>query len=551
MQTFCSYSMIGQTKRSLRASPQGIIRANKAVLIFATKIDLAAEVEISRATVQNFFAGKPVGRENFHKICQKLELPWQEIADLPEETQQQLLQQSTATQNGSSVDTLVQKVRNKGCASIQLRCGMMRLLDMSQPIELNDIYTNVNILEKISGRRRLEVAELLKICVADEFDRPSLGRIDQDRVPGLEAVKQYSKLIVLGKPGAGKTTFLKHLAIQCSLGEFQANRVPIFITLKDFAETEQRPSLLEYITLSFSTYGIADNTIAEQVLSGGKALILLDGLDEVRETDEARILQEISNFTAKFHGNHFVISCRFATREYTFEQFTEVEIADFNEEQIANFVTKWFAAKDSTKSHQFLQKLKANSPIRELANNPLLLTMLCLMFEELADFPSNRVELYKEGLDILLKKWDAKRNIERNKVNINLSVQQKKDLLSQIARITFERGEYFFRQKELEHHIADYIRNLPGFNTDFETLQQDSEAVLKSLEADHGLLVERARGIYSFSHVTFQEYFMAREIVANSDPQALETALKHLVSHITEKRWREVFLLTTSIPWQK
>ena len=551
MQTFCSYSMTGQTKRSLRASPQGIIRANKAVLIFATKIDLAAEVEISRATVQNFFAGKPVGRENFHKICQKLELPWQEIADLPVETQQQLMQQSTATQNSSGLEASVQKVRNQAIASIQLRCGMMRMLDMSQPVELNDIYTNVNILEKISGRRRLEVTELLKICVTDEFDRPSFGRNEQDQVPGLEAVKQYSKLIVLGKPGAGKTTFLKHLAIQCSLGEFEADRVPIFITLKDFAETEQRPSLLEYITLSFSTYGIADNTIAQKILSGGKAIILLDGLDEVRETDAARIFQEISNFSAKFYKNHFVISCRFGTQEYTFEQFTEVEIADFNNEQIANFVTKWFAAKDSTKSHQFLQKLKANKPILELANNPLLLTMLCLMFEELADFPSNRVELYKEGLDILLKNWDAKRNIERNKVNINLSVQHKKDLLSQIARITFEQGDYFFRQKELEQHIANYIRDLPGVNTALETLQQDSEAVLKSLEADHGLLVERARGIYSFSHVTFHEYFMAREIVANSDPQALETALKQLVSHITEKRWREVFLLTTSIPWQK
>ena len=58
-------------ERSLKASPEGIKRANKAVLVFATKSDLAAEVEISRATVQNFFAGKPVGRENFYKICQK------------------------------------------------------------------------------------------------------------------------------------------------------------------------------------------------------------------------------------------------------------------------------------------------------------------------------------------------------------------------------------------------------------------------------------------------------------------------------------------------
>ena len=536
--------MTVRAKRSLKASSAGLHRANKAVLTFATKIDLAAELEISRATVQNFFAGKPVGRENFHKICQKLELPWREVADLPEDTQPP---QPEVTQNSTDVDTLVQEVRDKSSASIQLRCGIMRVLDMSQPIELDDIYTNVNILEKISGRRRLEVADLLKVCASNEFERPSLGRIAQERVPGLEAVKQYSKLIVLGKPGAGKTTFLKHIATQCSLGEFHANRVPIFITLKDFAETEQETSLLEHIIGQFSTYGITDTTVTEQLLNQGKVLVLLDGLDEVRETDAYRVLQEVRNFTAKFHANHFIITCRIATREYTFEQFTEVEVADFNAEQIATFAIKWFATKDPTKTNKFIQKLRANSPIQELATNPLLLTLLCLMFEESADFPSNRAELYTEGLSVLLRKWDAKRNIAREQIYKKLSVQHKEDLLSQIALITFEQGDYFFRQKEIEHYITDYIRNLPNVSIELEALQLDSEAVLKSIEAQHGLLVERARSIYSFSHLTFHEYFAAREIVASSDPQALETALNRLVNRITDKRWCEVFLLTVGM----
>ena len=532
-------------ERSLKASPEGINRANKAVLVFATKIDLAAELEISRATVQNFFAGKPVGRENFHKICQKLELPWREIAELPEDSAAPLAP-SLGTHT-VDVAALVQQVRLSGHASIQQRCGMMRVLDMSQPIGLNDIYTNVNILEKISGRRRLEVADLLKVCVTDEFERPGLGRIAQERVLGLEAVKKYPNLIILGKPGAGKTTFLKHVAMQCSLGKLSADLVPIFITLKDFAETEQHPSLLEYVISQLAASGISDTTVAEQILSQGLALVLLDGLDEVRETDCYRVLQEVRNFTAKFHLNHFIITCRIATREYTLEQFTEVEVADFDLEQIATFSSKWFAPKDPTKGKRFILKLKENRPIQELATNPLLLTLLCLMFEESADFPANRSELYKEGLNVLLRKWDAKRNIEREQVYKKLSIQHKEDLLGQIALTTFERGDYFFRQRELEQHIADYIRNLPGMGRSLEALQLDSEAVLKSIEAQHGLLVERARGIYSFSHLTFQEYFTAREIVASSDPQALETALKQLVSCITEKRWREVFLLTVGM----
>ena len=287
--------------------------------------------------------------------------------------------------------------------------------------------------------------------------------------------------------------------------------------------------------------------MAEQLLSQGRVLILLDGLDEVMETDWHRVLQEVRNFSTQFHANHLVIACRIAALEDSLEQFTEVEVADFDEQQIASFATKWFASKDPSRGKKFIQKINEKRSIRELANNPLVLTFLCLVFEESVDLPCNHSELYKEGLELLLKKWDAKRNVERDQVYKKLSLQHKENLLSQIARTTFEQGKYFFRQKELEHYIADYIRNLPDINTQVENLQKDSEAVLKSLEVQHGLLVERARGIYSFSHLTFQEYFTAKEIVNNSHPQILDIALKKMASRITETRWHEVFLLVPSM----
>lgn len=79
-----------------------------------------------------------------------------------------------------------------------------------------------------------------------------------------------------------------------------------------------------------------------------------------------------------------------------------------------------------------------------------------------------------------------------------------------------------------------------------KALQLDSEAILKSLEAQHSLLVERAKGIYSFFNMAFHEYFVAKKIVYNSQLQA-EEVFPNLVTHISEKRWREIFLLTVEM----
>jgi len=528
--------------RSLQASPEGIEKARRALThnSLTQKALAEEELKMSRHTVDKFFKGGRVDRRYFIQICERLKLEWDEIVAKPPSEEPK----AEANQaNGIDIDALVQEVREKIKASIQGLCGTMRVLDMSQPIGLNDIYTNVNILEKIPGRQRKEIAELLQQCNSEDFERFGLGRITEQRVPGVEAIKKYPKLMILGKPGAGKTTFLKYVAIQCNGGEFQAGRVPIFITLKDFAEAAKKPFLLEYISHQFSGCGVTDTQIAD-LFNQGRALVLFDGLDEVREEDNSRVLKEIRDFSNQFRDNHFVMTCRIAAQDYTFEKFTEVEVADFDNEQIATFATNWFKNK-AVKAESFIKRLEDNEPIQELATNPLLLTLLCLAFEESGDFPANRSELYKEGLDALLKKWDAKRGIYRNQIYKKLSVQRKEELLSKIALTTFEKGDYFFKQKAAEQYITDYIRNLPGANSNEEELQRDSEDVLRLIEAQHGLLVERAKGIYSFSHLTFHEYFTAREFTFGTQP--LEEMLQNLVSHIIEKRWREVFLLAVGM----
>jgi predicted NACHT family NTPase len=535
--------------RGIGASATGVEQAKSALRLKGwTQEYLAGVCGCTRQTINRFFAGNPIEKRILHDICEVLGIRFGEIAELDADE---------SINQTCSLDELVETIRINIYDRIQDKCGSMQVLDMSHPIDLNAIYTAVNILEKITGRRRLEYAQLLQTCSLENFDRFSLSGIQEQGVPGLNAVNKYSKLMILGKPGAGKTTFLKHLAIQCIEGAFKKELVPLFITLKDFAEAPKQPSLLDYLNQLFESYGIApemmvktgsltalvsSNTmLMELLLKQGRILFLLDGLDEVRETDNSRVLRQIQDFANQFSKNLFVITCRIAAREYTFERFTEVEVADFGDTQIRDFTTQWFKAKnDPIKAENFIKKLENDKGIRDLATSPILLTLLCIVFEESGSFPRNRSELYKEGLDVLLKKWDVKRNIERDQVYKKLSLKRKEDLLSQIALTTFQQGNYFFKQKDAERYIMLYIRNLPAAIQGKKTLQLDSEVVLKSIEAQHGLFVERARGIYSFSHLTFHEYFTARKIVSSTDTS-------ELVNHLTEKRWREVVLLTVGM----
>lgn len=527
---------------SLKASSKGIETAKKALNSRGlTQKALAQKLEKGRSTISKFFNGKPVERYIFEEICERLNLNWEDIFEPPPEEQQ-----SNNSNNFLQIDALVKEIRQKVQADIQQSCGTMRVLDMTQPIDLGSIYTQVNILKKITGRRRLDLNKLWESLNIENFDRFDPNQGEQERVEGLKAVQDYNKLMVLGKPGAGKTTFLKYLAIECSKGDFLKNYVPIFITLKQFAETElenqTKPGLLDYISQWLADCGVIENQAkAEQLLKAGRAFVLLDGLDEVREEDCDRTINQIRELSQKFTSSKFVITCRIAANEYTFTDFSEVEVADFKDEQIQKFAKCWFEIKkldDYTKD--FIQQLQNNPQIKELASNPLLLTLLCLEFEDSRNFPTDRAELYKRATETLLRKWDDKRRIYRQQVYHQLSVKRKEDLLSQIAFTTFNEKQYFFKQRIVENHIADYIINLPDAPTETEKLHLNSQAVLKSIEVQHGLLVERARGIYSFSHLTFQEYFTAEKIVN-------EQKLPELVEHITETRWKEVFVLVAGM----
>lgn len=546
-------------KPSLKASEAGReLAAQSLQLLGLNKTGLASAVGCSRQPVINFFKGIAIEQGLFLKICERLNLDWRVTAGLTEPEPVEVMPKLGAwlepDVDAISIEALVRSLRQTAKDSLYERCGTMRVLDMTRPVDLSNIYTSVHVLKQVSSHQRRKLSEILEEANASNFDRLGFGQILHPRKPVMEAVAEHKKLIILGKPGAGKTTFLKHLAIECIKGDFAPDRLPLFVNLKQFSEHPSRPSLLEFLSYRHLESQLTALSAADvetpllqlkQVLNAGRSLILLDGLDEVSQDAQDRVLTEIRLLSEDFRDNHFLMTCRVAAWEYTFEQFTEVEIADFDNAQIDAFSRQWFEDK-AIAAQSFLRSLARWPQLAELATTPLLLTLLCLAFESSGTLPGSRSELYQEGISTLLRKWDASRGIHRDQIYQKLSTKRKEELLGEIALTTFEQGQYFFHQRDLEYMIADYIRDLPEASSDSAVLQVDSSTVLHSIEAQHGLLVERAKYYYSFSHLTFHEYFSARELVLNSD-NLKETMVNLVQAHATEPRWRELFLLTSEL----
>lgn len=427
-------------------------------------------------------------------------------------------------------------MRSRLLDDIQRLHGTMPLWGVDRWVSLGDLFVDVNILELISSNRRSELDDLWRDFTLNNSDYRSLDRIglggEQQRLSGLAMLERNTNLMVVGKPGSGKTTYLQRIVTECNDGKLKANRIPVLIKLREFVDDGRKYAYNLEKFLEHQWW--LSNTNIELILKQGFALVLLDGLDEVAGEARKQITQQIKRFVRSYPQVQVIVSCRTQSQESKFDRFDYVEVADFNEKQARAFATHWFETvcrdteEGKTKTQEFLSQLfrAENKPIRELAITPILLSLTCAVFQQTGKFYSKRSKLYEEGLELLLEQWDKSREVERDEIYRDLSVERKLELLSYVAVKKFEQEQYvLFEQTELEGYIGVFL----GIEKKSSCL-----GILRAIEAQHGLLIERARQIWSFSHLTFQEHFTA---IWFSD----EMNWQNLVNHIMEVRWQEIF----------
>lgn len=419
--------------------------------------------------------------------------------------------------------------------ALRYQVETMMVLGKSGPVRLEgegSIFTDVYLLDEPTAFKRHSIN-------FDEYPK-RLDRLNEDeRYNGLEVVihPDSPNLFVLGKPGAGKTTFLKYIALQCVKGELP--KIPFLIRLHEWAN-DGLLDLLSNLTQQITNHGLEEaELLVTHWLQSGLAVVLFDGLDEIAQDNSLnqQAVEKLKQFARYYFTCQIVITCRIAANQYRFEQFQLVEVADFNDEQMRKFVSYWFANDEITRNAFLTQYFdQQDERFRELGNNPLLLSLLCLGFT--GQFPKNRGLLYEDALQQLLEDWNESKGIDRaeDAVYRDLSTTNKKAMFAQLAYQMINRKQYYIPARELTQWLSNYLQ--PHVEQ-----QVQGREILRAIVAQYGILIERARGIYSFSHLSFQEYFAARYIALHE----VEGTLFKLMTNVTNYHWREVFLLTASL----
>jgi formylglycine-generating enzyme required for sulfatase activity/energy-coupling factor transporter ATP-binding protein EcfA2 len=394
-----------------------------------------------------------------------------------------------------------------------------------------------------------------------------------------EALDKHRHLVILGDPGSGKTTLLRYLAllyardlaeggtlIRERLSLEESGYLPVLLPLRRLGAFLQARKPVEegteghLLLLQFLCELLGGERLDLPVdffdpyLQQGKAVLLLDGLDEVADPDiRRRVSRLVQAFTRAYPACRFVVTSRivgYIEMVRLEDRFIATTVRDFTLEDVRAFLMRWHQAvmigqmglsqlaihAAAEQTRQLVEAIQANDRILELAINPLLLTVIALVHRDRVKLPDRRAELYAEAVEVLLGKRDEARGIKELPIldSQPLDTSDKRLLLQQIAFSIHDLGRKEIDIQTLQNLLCEYFQDQC---LDENEPRRAANRFIRSVTERSGLLVARGEGIYAFSHLTFQEYLAAAAIADREDyiPCSLHRC--------GDEWWREVILL--------
>ncbi len=467
--------------------------------------------------------------------------------------------------------------RNPGLSEIPLEKVFIKLELKTQQFEMEDGFL---YLEDDAGK--LHSPEML---FQFRKDKESYSELNQFRtrlweaknrqlqivnLSVAEALHRHRHLVVLGGPGAGKTTLTRWLTVNFAkkeqgradaLGEqFRQPRLPILLELRRFADRFKQhsqqpttPDLVEEIANFVhqdSRFGNPPVELIAKALADGRCLILLDGVDEIAD-DGAReaLTRSIQAFFLDSDRDHRENLCLVTSRPHGYQDgaiaagFQRCEVAPFSNQDVNEFIEHWYATaygdEEKAEAQELIEAIAANPNVSQLATNPLLCTIIAIVYRNNRVLPNRRVELYQKCCEALLDTWERTKNIRDSGLIGRYDWQTKLDLLAPVAYWLHSQAQRLSAaEDDFVEQLAHVLRN-KGLVQNEIGAREEARRFIIAIRDRSGLLQGRGDGTLEFMHRTFQEYLTARYIADQPYPDYIDLVMEHL----HEAWWREVHLL--------
>lgn len=404
-------------------------------------------------------------------------------------------------------------------------------------------------------RRRVPISDIyVPTSISQELSpEPAAApfSVEPDPYTVFELAERIDRTVLLGDPGGGKTT-----AANVLMNLFASDgtrRVPFLVTLREYAAKDPpERSVVGHIEHTLKTFYQcpAPPGLVDLLLLTGRALVIFDGLDELLDTSRrADVATRVERFCAEYPQAPVLVTSRavgYDQARLDDRQFACYRLGGFGDEQLAEYVRKWFAQDAEARPGEAEAFLAESDNVPDLRANPLLLSLMCILYRGEGSLPRDRAGVYGKCAELLLRKWDERRRIRRELRAAHLVESTLRHLAWWL--VTRDETQAAVTERELIIETAKFLHGR-GFESEDDARDAAQEFVEFSrgrmwVFSDAGTTAAGEK-LYAFTHRTFLEYFAAAHLAYDSDTP--EQLARTIAPHAARGEWEVVGELAVQV----